>query len=108
MDAFTQEIDSAIIVSVTQEGSCGYFTLNNIEIIPNENTNIQIIKGNEIFKEYNSNDEIKINQGMDNKCNYNLILNGDVIYIGSMFETFELKINGNCKVIQTITKMVCR
>ena len=34
-----------------------------------------------------------------------LSINDEDIYIGRSFEKFELKINGNCKVIQIISKI---
>ena len=33
---------------ITQEG-CRYFNLNNIKIIPNDNTNIKLFKDNQIY-----------------------------------------------------------
>lgn len=90
---------------ITQEG-CRYFNLNNIKIIPNDNTNIKLFKDNQIYIEYNFNKEIIIKQESDRNYNYKLVLNKEDIYVGRMFAKFELLINGNCKVIQTIS-MIC-
>jgi len=105
MEAFETDINGEFKVFITQEG-CRYFNLNNIKIIPNDNTNIQIFKDNNIYKEYNFNKEITINQKTDNNYNFKLVLNKEDIYIGRNFAKFKLLINGNCKVIQTIS-IIC-
>ena len=105
MEPFEINIDGELEVSITQEG-CRYFNLNNIKIIPNNNTNIKLFKDNKIYKEYNFNEEITIKQKTDNNYNYKLVLNEEVIYIERSFAKFKLLINGNCKVIQTIL-MIC-
>jgi len=89
-------------IIITQKG-CRYFNINNIKIIPNNNTNIKLFKDNKIYKEYNFNEEITIKQNTDNNYNYKLSLNNEDIYIGRSFAKFELLINGNCKIIQTIS-----
>lgn len=104
MEPFEINIDGELEVSITQEG-CRYFNLNNIKIIPNNNTNIKLFKDNKIYKEYNFNEEITIKQKTDNNYNYKLVLNEEVIYIERSFAKFKLLINGNCKVIQTITQI---
>jgi len=89
-------------IIITQEG-CRYFNVNNIKIIPNNNTNIKLFKDNKIYKEYNFNEKITIKQKDDNNYNYKLVLNEEDIYIGRSFAKFELLISGNCKIIQTIS-----
>lgn len=89
-------------IIITQEGS-RYFNINNIKIIPNDNTNIKLFKDNQIYKEYDFNEEITIKQEIDRNYNCKLVLNEEDIYIGKRFAKFELLINGNCKVIQTIS-----
>jgi len=96
------DINGEFGVSITQEG-CRYFNVNNIKIIPNNNTNIKLFKDNKIYKEYNFNEEITIKQKGDNNYNYKLVLNEGDIYIERSFAKFELLISGNCKVIQTIS-----
>jgi hypothetical protein len=102
MEPFETDINGEFGISITQEG-CRYFNVNNIKIIPNDNTNIKLFKDNQIYKEYDFNEEITIKQETD--CNYNckLVLNEEDIYSGRSFAKFELLISGNCKVIQTIS-----
>lgn len=105
MEPFETNIDGEFGVSITQEGT-RYFNVNNIKIIPNDNTNIKLFKDNQIYKEYNFNEEITIKQETDNNYNCKLVLNEEDIYIGRSFAKFELLISGNCKIIQTIS-MIC-
>ena len=94
-------------IIITQEG-CRYFNVNNIKIIPNNNTNtnIKLFKDNKIYKETNINKEVSIKQETDNYYNCKLVLNAEDIYSGRSFAKFELLISGNCKIIQTIS-MIC-
>jgi|SaaInlStandDraft_5_1057022.scaffolds.fasta_scaffold01130_1 hypothetical protein len=105
MNPFEIDIDGKFEVSITQEGT-KYFNVNNIKIIPNTNTNIKLFKDNQIYKEYNFNEEITIKQETDRNYNCKLVLNKEDIYIGGSFANFKLLINGNCKVIQTIS-IIC-
>jgi hypothetical protein len=102
MEPFEMDINGEFGVSITQEG-CRYFNVNNIKIIPNDNTNIKLFKDNQIYYEYNFNEEIIIKQEIDNNYNCKLVLNEGDIYIERSFAKFELLISGNCKVIQTIS-----
>jgi hypothetical protein len=102
MEPFEMDINGEFGVSITQEGT-RYFNVNNIKIIPNDNTNIKLFKDNQIYKEYDFNKEITIKQETDNNYNCKLVLNEEDIYIGRSFAKFELLISGNCKVIQTIS-----
>ena len=102
MKPFETEINGEFGVSITQEGT-RYFNVNNIKIIPNDNTNIKLFKDNQIYKEYDFNEEIIIKQKTDNYYNCKLVLNEEDIYSGRSFAKFELLISGNCKVIQTIS-----
>ena len=105
MEPFETDINGEFGVSITQEVT-RYFNVNNIKIIPNNNTNIKLFKDNKIYKEYDFNEEVSIKQETD--CNYNckLVLNEEDIYNGRSFAKFELLISGNCKIIQTIS-MIC-
>jgi hypothetical protein len=74
MEPFEMDINGEFGVSITQEG-IRYFNVNNIKIIPNDNTNIKLFKDNKIYKEYDFNEEIIIKQKTDNYYNYKLVLN---------------------------------
>ena len=100
-------IDGEFERLITQEGE-KYKKLNNLEIIPNDNTNIQLFKNENgkynIYKEYNFNEVIEIKQEYDyDNFKYKLILNKKVIYNKNEFTNFKLLINGNCNIIETFT-----